>query len=346
MLNPSVQIPGARNVEPLIDRFSRRFNYARIALTERCNLRCTYCMPEEGVDFRSSDELLTTDEIQRLVHVLASAGVDKLRFTGGEPTLRKDLPELVAAAKQTPGINTVHITTNGLLLHRMLDELQYAGLDGINFSLDTLQPQRFEQITRRQGLQQTLDNIELALASGIDNIKINVVVMRGINDDEIKDFCELTREHAVTVRFIEFMPFDARQLWVDGDYLLRAKDIVAQLHHHYAQLSATPGSETEHHCYRVKGYRGSIAVIPAFTRSLCRSCNRLRITADGQLRNCLYSETDYDLRSLLRKQMDDAKVLALLRQAMQEKAIDGVEARERSAVKVAVARISMTQIGG
>ncbi len=336
----------AKTQSPLLDRFGRRFNYARIALTERCNLRCTYCMPEEGVDFRSSDKLLSTKEIQRLVNVLASVGVDKLRFTGGEPTLRKDLPELVANAKQTRGVKTVHITTNGLLLHKQLDELQQAGLDGINFSLDTLREDRFEKITRRQGLQQTLDNIMLSVARGICNTKINVVVMRGINDDEIKAFAELTRDYQVTVRFIEFMPFDAHQIWVDGDYLLRAKDIVARLHHEYADLRTASGSETEHHCYRVKNYRGRIAVIPAFTRSLCRSCNRLRITADGQLRNCLYSETDYDLRTLLRRKVEDAKIVEHLRLAVGEKAVDGVEARERSAVKVAVPRISMTQIGG
>ncbi|MBL4852353.1 MAG: GTP 3',8-cyclase MoaA [Gammaproteobacteria bacterium] len=330
----------------LVDRFGRNFNYARIALNERCNLRCTYCMPEEGVDFQAPEKLLRKDEIARLVSVLASVGVNKLRFTGGEPTLRKDLPELVAMAVNTPGIENVCLTTNGLLLHRMLDDLKHAGLTGINISLDTLREDRFKHITRRNGLGQTLQNIELALQKGFSSIKVNVVVMRGINDDEIESFCELTRDNRLTVRFIEFMPFDAKQLWCDGDYLVRAKDIVTRLHKTYNELLAVPGSETEHHHYRIAGYKGTVAVIPAFTRSLCRNCNRIRITADGQLRNCLYSGTDYDLRDLMRRGESNAQIVAQLQQAITEKVADGIEARERSVTKVAISRISMTQIGG
>ncbi len=330
----------------LLDRYGRRFNYARIALNERCNLRCTYCMPEAGVDFQPPGKLLRKDEIARLVRVLASVGVNKLRFTGGEPTLRKDLPELVAMAVNTPGIENVCLTTNGLLLHRFIDDLKQAGLAGINISLDSLQAERFKTITRRNGLEQTLNNIKLALEKGFDNIKVNVVVMRGFNEDEIEQFCQLTRDYRLTVRFIEFMPFDAKQLWCEGDYLMRAKDIVAQLHRLYDGLMAAKGSETEHHHFRIKGYQGSVAVIPAFTRSLCRNCNRIRITADGQLRNCLYSETDYDLRGLMRDGASDNQLLDRIRQAVGAKVIDGIEARERSVTKIAVSRISMSQIGG
>ncbi|NOX27883.1 MAG: GTP 3',8-cyclase MoaA [Gammaproteobacteria bacterium] len=330
----------------LLDRYGRIFNYARIALNERCNLRCTYCMPEEGVDFQPPEKLLSKNEVSRLVRVLAAAGVNKIRFTGGEPTLRKDLPELIATSLHTPGVDQVFLTTNGLLLHRVADQLKRAGLTGLNISLDSLHADRFKKITRRAGLEQTLDNIKLALAKGFDSVKINVVVMRGFNDDEIKQFSELTRDNKVTVRFIEFMPFDAKQLWCEGDYLMRAKDIVAKLHGLYDGLMADKGSETEHHHYRIKGYQGAVAVIPAFTRSLCRNCNRIRITADGQLRNCLYSGTDYDLRGLMRRDASDEQLLFQIRAAVGAKAIDGVEARERSTSKIAVSRISMTQIGG
>jgi len=330
----------------LLDRYGRLFNYARIALNERCNLRCTYCMPEEGIDFQPPEKLLSKNEVSRLVRVLAAAGVNKIRFTGGEPTLRKDLPELIATSLHTPGVDQVFLTTNGLLLHRVADELKRSGLTGLNISLDSLHADRFKKITRRAGLEQTLDNIKLALAKGFDSVKINVVVMRGFNDDEIKQFSELTRDNKVTVRFIEFMPFDANQLWCEGDYLMRAKDIVAKLHGLYDGLMAGKGSETEHHHYRIKGYQGAVAVIPAFTRSLCRNCNRIRITADGQLRNCLYSGTDYDLRGLMRRDASDEQLLFQIRAAVGEKAIDGVEARERSVSKIAVSRISMTQIGG
>ncbi len=336
----------SRALPALLDRYGRLFNYARIALNERCNLRCTYCMPEEGIDFQPPEKLLSKNEVSRLVRVLAAAGVNKIRFTGGEPTLRKDLPELIATSLQTPGVKHVFLTTNGLLLHRVADELKRSGLTGLNISLDSLHADRFKKITRRAGLEQTLDNIKLALAKGFDSVKINVVVMRGFNDDEIKQFSELTRDNKVTVRFIEFMPFDAKQLWCEGDYLMRAKDIVAKLHGLYDGLMADKGSETEHHHYRIKGYQGAVAVIPAFTRSLCRNCNRIRITADGQLRNCLYSGTDYDLRGLMRKDASDEQLLFQIRKAVGEKAIDGVEARERSVSKIAVSRISMTQIGG
>lgn len=339
--NPDLKPP-----RMLIDRYGRRFNYARIALTERCNLRCTYCMPEAGIDFQSAEKLLSQNEVQRLLGVLASVGVDKVRFTGGEPTLRKDLPELVVYAAKTAGIKNVYLTTNGLLLHRMADDLKQAGLTGLNISLDSLRADRFATITRRHGLEQTLNNIHLALEKGFDSVKVNVVVMRGFNDDEIKAFCELTRDQRLTVRFIEFMPFDAEQLWKEGDYLMRARDIVARLHREYDELLAGQGSETEHHHFRIKGYQGNVAVIPAFTRSLCRHCNRIRITADGQLRNCLYSGTDYDLRDLMRQGADDEQLIARLHEAIVAKAADGIEARERSGAKVAVTRVSMTQIGG
>jgi len=346
-MSTNLQLKPELNALPLLeDRFGRRFNYARIALNERCNLRCTYCMPEQGIAFQSAEKLLSKDETLRLIRVLASIGVNKLRFTGGEPTLRKELPELIAAAVNTPGIESVYLTTNGLLLHRVADDLKQAGLTGLNISLDSLQADRFKTITRRTGLEQTLDNIELVLAKDFDSVKVNVVVMRGFNDDEIQQFCELTREHKLTVRFIEFMPFDARQLWCEGDYLMRAKDILATLHRAYDELIVVPGSETEHHHFRIKGYQGSVAVIPAFTRSLCGNCNRIRVTADGQLRNCLYSETDYDLRGLMRDGSSDEQLLSLFREAITAKAIDGIEARERGVTKVAVSRISMTQIGG
>lgn len=329
----------------LEDRHGRRLNYARIALTERCNLRCRYCMPEAGVAFQAPDKLMSDDEVRRLIGVLAGLGVSKLRFTGGEPTLRKGLPGLVAVAR-TAGIARVYLTTNGLLLHHYVDELQAAGLAGVNISLDTLRPERFASITRRDGFLQTLNNIYLALEKGFASVKLNVVVMRGVNDDEIGAFCELTRAHNVTVRFIEFMPFDAHQMWADGDYLVRAKDIVGRLYSQYHELVAVSGSETEHYHYRISGYRGSVAVIPAFTRALCRNCNRLRITADGQVRNCLYSETDYDLRELMRSGASDSQLAERVHQAVAAKAIDGIEARERSLATPHVSRISMTQIGG
>ena len=197
---------------PIVDRFGRTFNYLRIALNEQCNLRCIYCMPEEGIDFRSEDKLLTTKEIFRIIQITAEMGVSKMRFTGGEPLLRKDLPKLIQYANQTKGVESTHLTTNGLLLGKYLSQLEDAGLTGINISLDTLNPEKFKIITRRDGVNLVLAGFKKAIKSSIKTVKINVVAMRDFNDDELMDFVTLTKENDITIRFIELMPFDSHQI--------------------------------------------------------------------------------------------------------------------------------------
>ena len=326
---------------PIVDRFGRTFNYLRLAVNEYCNLRCIYCMPEEGVPFRSKDKLLSTTEIFRLISISAQLGVTKIRFTGGEPLLRKDIPELVKFANSQDGVESVHLTTNGLLLADCLNELESAGLSGINISLDTLKPDRFKLITRRDGVENVLANIQKAIDSTIPSVKINAVALRGFNDDELMDFVGLTKENNITVRFIELMPFDSHQIWKTGKFY-GADHIIADLKHEVDELIPINGSRTEHHVFRVDNYRGKVAVIPAYTRSLCGACNRIRITADGKLLNCLYSQDETNLRDAMRTGKTDEHIEKMIRGSMMKKFKDGWEAQNQGNNK----RESMTQIGG
>jgi molybdenum cofactor biosynthesis protein A len=326
---------------PIIDRFGRSFNYLRLALNEQCNLRCIYCMPEEGIDFRSEDKLLTTEEIFRLIKLTSKMGVSKIRFTGGEPLLRKDLSELVQFAHQCEGIESVHLTTNGLLLSKRIEELEKSGLSGINISLDTLDTDKFKKITRRDGLDMVLNSLQKALASNIQSIKLNIVAMRDFNDDELMDFVELTKDNDITVRFIELMPFDSHQIWKTGKFY-GADDIVADIKKQVDALKPIDGSRTEHHIFRVNDYKGKVAVIPAYSRSLCGECNRIRITADGKLLNCLYSQDETNLRDAMRTGKTDMIIKEMIYGTMKKKFKDGWEAQKQGNDN----RESMTQIGG
>tara|TARA_B100001146_G_scaffold215049_1_gene216963 strand:+ start:533 stop:1573 length:1041 start_codon:yes stop_codon:yes gene_type:complete len=333
--SPSSAIP------PITDQFGRTFNYLRLAVNEYCNLRCIYCMPEEGVPFRSKDKLLTTEEIFRLITIISQMGVYKIRFTGGEPLLRKDLPKLVKFANQISLIQSVHLTTNGLLLGKYINDLEQAGLTGINISLDTLKAERFKTITRREGLDIVMDGIEKAIKSNIPSVKINIVAMRDFNHDELMEFAALTKDNDVTVRFIELMPFDSHQIWKTGKFY-RAEHIVADLNKQISGLEKVDGSKTEHYIFRIKGYQGKVAVIPAYSRNLCGACNRIRITADGKFRNCLYGQEETNLRDAMRDGVSNESIEQMIRKSMWKKYKDGWEAQAQGQEH----RESMTQIGG
>ncbi len=326
---------------PIIDQFGRSFTYVRIALNEQCNLRCIYCMPEEGIDFRTEDKLLTTKEICRFIKIISKMGVSKIRFTGGEPLLRKDLPKLIQFAKGTPGLESVHLTTNGLLLSKQIQELEKAGLSGINISIDTLDYEKFQKITRRDGLDLVLDGLEKAMQSTIKSIKLNVVAMRDFNNDEIMDFVALTKDSDITVRFIELMPFDSHQIWKTGKFY-GADHIISDLDKQLGELKNVAGSPTEHHVFKIDDYKGKVAVIPAYSRSLCGACNRVRITADGKLLNCLYSQSETNLRGMMRSGASDEEIQDKIRKVMWNKLKDGWEAQQYGKEH----RESMTQIGG
>jgi cyclic pyranopterin phosphate synthase len=246
-------------------------------------------MPEKGIELLNEDLYLSQLEIKRIISLFAQMGISKIRFTGGEPLLRKDIPNLIRYAKYKCGINQVYLTTNGILLNKYISQLEAAGISGINISLDSLKPERFEKITRRNKLEQVLSNIKLVQDSKVPSLKINVVFMRGFNDDELLDFVELTKTSNLTIRFIELMPFDAHQIWKTGKFY-KSEDIVKDLKNQVKGLRPVTGSNTEHYIFQVDKYLGKVAVIPSYSRNLCANCNRIRVTADGSLKNCLYSK--------------------------------------------------------
>ena len=283
--------------QPLVDSFGRVHRDLRISVTDRCNFRCVYCMPEEGMDWTPRDELLTFEEIERVARVLVDRfSFDSIRLTGGEPTVRARLPVLVQKLSAL-GVDLA-MTTNGATLGLLADDLVAAGLNRINISLDSLRADRFLQLTRRDALDQVLDGIDAAVAAGFTPVKVNVVLMRGINDDEIVDFATFGRERGVQVRFIEFMPLDADGAW-RAEQVVSRDEIVAAIGAVYPLEAIT----RDHHpaeLYRYADGAGEIGIIPTVTDAFCGSCDRVRLTAEGGLRNCLFALEEEDLRGLLR----------------------------------------------
>jgi GTP 3',8-cyclase len=292
--------------EFLTDTFHRQHDYLRISVTERCNLRCVYCMPEEGVPLSPSRELLTTPEIFLLSSVFVSQGVTKIRLTGGEPTVRRDIVPLMhqIGSLMPHGLRELCLTTNGLSLHRKLDTMVEAGLTGVNLSLDTLDPWQFQIMTRRKGfdaVRKSMDRIfELnKLGAGI-KFKINCVVMRGINDREIIPFVEMTREKDVEVRFIEYMPFDGNK-WSEGK-MFSYSEMLDRIRESYPTLEKVRDHKNDtSKTWHIPGFAGRIGFITSMTHNFCGTCNRLRITSDGNLKVCLFGNAEVSLRDILRK---------------------------------------------
>ncbi|KAK7749366.1 hypothetical protein SLS62_008218 [Diatrype stigma] len=292
----------------LTDGFQRQHDYLRISLTERCNLRCVYCMPEEGVPLSPARELLTTPEIVLLSSVFVAQGVTKIRLTGGEPTVRRDILPLMrqVGALRARGLRELCLTTNGLALHRKLEPMVFeAGLTGVNLSLDTLDPFQFQIMTRRRGFDAVMRSIERVLelnahrGAGV-RLKINCVVMRGVNDREILPFVEMTRDRDVEVRFIEYMPFDGNR-WNRGKMLGYAEmlDRIREAHPGLAKVQDHPNDTSK--TWRVPGFAGRIGFITSMTHNFCGTCNRLRITSDGNLKVCLFGNAEVSLRDILRR---------------------------------------------
>lgn len=322
----------------LIDRFGRRVDYVRIALTTACNLRCTYCMKDDAGAPEKRPQL-ETDSVASLITLLAGLGIKKIRFTGGEPLLHPGIADLVRRAKTTPGIDTVRITTNGVLLDRYLEALIEAGLDGVNLSLDTLDRQKFLSITRRDRFERVRKALDQLLGLSGITVKLNTLLLRGINSDEIPAFVELTRTHDVTVRFMELQPFDDHQIWRTGRFM-GAEMIREQLFSAFPELEAVPGYSTEHYSFQLPGYCGTIAIIPAFSRNFCSNCSKLRITADGKLISCLYHNESIDLMPALKKGMDEEEMKKRILEAVSQKPQDGLKTSHSTAAS------SMSRIGG
>lgn len=292
----------------LTDTFGRQHTYLRISLTERCNLRCTYCMPAEGIPLSPRSHIMSFEEIYTLAKQFTDLGVNKIRLTGGEPLVRKDVEVILRKLATLPA--ELSITTNGVLTHRFTEVFKECNLKKINLSLDSLDSEKNREITRRDHFQQVFDNIHLLVEEGFQ-VKVNCVLIKGFNDDEVIDFIELTRSLPLTVRFIEFMPFDGNR-W-NMEQLVSLEDILKQATDHYGafavkRLDDAPNDTSKN--YRVDGYRGQFAVISSVTNPFCDSCNRIRLTADGKLKNCLFSTSETDLLTPLREGQDVLPLVA------------------------------------
>lgn len=302
--------------QPLTDAFSRTIGYLRVSVTDKCNLRCVYCMPEGGLPWLHREEILSYEEIAAIVRAAASCGVHAIRLTGGEPLLRRDLHRLVAMLAQIPGIDDISLSTNGLLLEEQVEALARAGLHRANVSLDTLQPERFESIARRPGLDRVLRGIDAAIAAGLAPIKINCVVMRGRNDDELLAFAELTRRRPVAVRFIEAMPV-VEYTQAQGEEYVSADELLERLGalEDLAPVDGPVGNGPARY-FAYPGALGTIGVISPLSHDYCDRCNRVRLTADGRLRLCLFGDHHVDLRGPVRAGADEEQLADILERSM------------------------------
>jgi len=305
---------------PLIDTFERIHDNLRISVTDRCNVRCFYCMPEDGAKYMPHAEILRFEEIERFARVAVSLGVNKLRVTGGEPLVRRDLPVLIRMLAAIPGVKDLALTTNGVLLARDAKALYDAGLRRLNVHLDTLDRARFEKITRRDDLEKVLDGLDVAQRIGYETIKINAVAVKNLVEPDIVPLAHFGRERGIEIRYIEFMPLDAQGLW-SRQNVLTASEIIETLSREVAPLEEIPDRDprapaTE---YRFGDGVGRVGFIASVSRPFCLNCNRIRLTSDGKLRYCLFAIEETDVKSLLRRGASDDEIAAVIRQTVREK---------------------------
>ncbi len=296
----------------ITDNFNRIHNYLRISLTDNCNLRCFYCMPEENYDFTPPGKLMQKDEIETLSKIFVSLGVNKIRLTGGEPLVRKDAGEIIKTLSKLPVKLT--ITTNGSRLHEFVDILEESGVHSLNVSLDTLQAEKFQLVTRRNQFEKIYENIQLLLKRNF-HVKVNTVVMKGLNENEINDFVEWTKRQPVHVRFIEFMPFTGN--WWTSNKVFPMKEMLDLIRSKYEVVSLENEKNDTAKAYQVPGHLGTFAIISTMSAPFCSTCNRMRLTADGKMKNCLFSEKETDLLTALRNGED---VVPLIHQSIKAKA--------------------------
>lgn len=302
--------------QQLVDTFGRIHKDLRISITDRCNFRCTYCMPEDGLDWTPREEILTFEEIERIASLLVERfGIESIRITGGEPTVRANLDDLINRLSKLKV--DLSMTTNGATLSLSANRLREAGLKRINISLDSLRSERFTALTRRDNLKEVLDGISTAIEAGFDPVKINMVVMRGINDDEILDFVEFGRSKGVVVRFIEFMPLDADEAW-DERKVVPLDEILKTISKAHGLIPIERGNSPAAR-WKYEDGEGEVGVIGTVSDAFCESCDRIRLTADGKFRNCLFGLKDYDLKELLRGEANDDDIAELLLRGVKEK---------------------------
>ncbi|WP_373517194.1 GTP 3',8-cyclase MoaA [Pricia sp.] len=326
----------------LIDNHNRKIDYLRLAVTDRCNLRCNYCMPAEGINFAKNDRLFTIDELSRLSEILVSQGIDKIRITGGEPFVRKDLMVLMRRLSKMEGLKDISITTNATTIGKYIDELKKLGIMNINVSMDAINRETFERITRRDHYDTVYNNIIRLITEGF-NVRINFIALDGQNTEDILPMLELTEHYDVSVRFLEEMPFNGGSKTFDSivwDYK-RILEYIREAHPDYFKLESPKTSTSIN--YRIPGFKGSFGVIPSFSRTFCGSCNRLRISATGDVITCLYAKPSMNIRDILRSENSGEKVKEQILKAIGSRSKTGFEAQGKYK---GVFDNSMTSIGG
>ena len=329
-------------MEPLVDSWGREIRSVRVSVTDKCNFRCRYCMPAEGLDWLPRDEVLSFEEIARVVRVLSEMGVDEVRLTGGEPLVRRDLPVLVSFLSEIPGVRDLSLTTNGVLLDRLAGPLVEAGLRRLNVSLDSLSHVRFTEITRRDALDRVLAGLDEAERyPELRPIKVNCVAIRGFTEDEVPALAELARRKPYVVRFIEFMPLDADEAWQE-DEVLTGGEIRALIEERWplVEIPAKPSSTARR--FEFADGAGEIGFVNPVSEPFCSTCDRIRLTADGQLRTCLFSRREWDLKAPMREGATDEELAALIRFAVRHKELKH-KINDPGFVR---ASRSMSQIGG
>lgn len=306
--------------QQLVDSYNRPIDYLRISVTDRCNLRCVYCMPSEGIVLMGADNILRYEELIRIAAIAVKHGITKIRITGGEPLIRKGIVELIEELAKLKGIVDLSLTTNGVLLEKFAFSLKKAGLTRVNVSLDSLNKERFHKITRGDFLESVLDGLEEAERAGLNPLKINCVAIKGFNDDEILDFALLTKKKPYHIRFIEYMPFEAQAAW-DRDKCISASQIMDKINSFQKLI---PLGDPEKRTGPARRYKfidgiGEIGFINPVSDHFCGTCNRLRLTADGKLRTCLFSDAELDIKAAIRNGCTDREIEDLLFRAVKEK---------------------------
>lgn len=328
----------------IIDNHGRPVNYLRLSVTDRCNLRCFYCMPAEGIQYLPKKHLLSYEEMERLIRLLSQMGVSKIRLTGGEPFLRKDLIDFMQTISEIEGIEELNITTNGVLTEKYIARMLSMGVTSINLSLDTLDKGRFKKITRRDEFDKVKQCLQALVESGI-NTKINMVVMAGKNTEDILPMAALAQNAPLDIRYIEEMPFNGEGQR-NEQFVWNYRQILATLKNQYPniqQIASKPNSTSTN--YQVPGHQGSLGIIAAFSRTFCGSCNRIRITAQGTLKTCLYDQGVLDVKRLIREGRNDDELVAALLGAFSKRAKDGYEAETQRQNQLPISE-SMSTIGG
>ena len=329
---------------PLFDNHGRIINYVRIAVTDRCNLRCFYCMPEKGIQYVPKDDLLTYEELIRLSRLFVSLGVEKIRITGGEPFVRRDMMEFLRSLSQMEGLKQIHITTNGTTTAPLVPELKALGIHSVNLSLDTLDPARFFQITRRDVFPEVMNTFHALIRNGIPT-KINAVVMEGKNIGDILPLVELAREYPVSVRFIEEMPFNGEGR-LALDQFWNHRRILDHIRTKFPEIEKAPDPpHSTSYNYQIPGFQGNIGLIAAYSRTFCGTCNRIRLTPQGTLKTCLYDDGVFNIKNLMRAGATDGQLTESLVQALNHRAKDGWEAEKNRNFGLPISE-SMSTIGG